>query len=450
MEAVDAHGGAPPLPMDIALLLLLILMNAVFAMSEMAVVSSRRVRLQKWADDGLPGAEAALKLQNQPSSFLSTIQVGITAVGILNGALGENALAGPFADWLKEIPLVAPYAHGLSLALVVLVMTYFSVVIGELVPKRIALLGPERIASTIARPLDWLSRATRPLVWTLSSSSDVILKLLRADRREEPPVTDEEIKVLMEQGAEAGVFHESEHALVSNVLRLDELRITAIMTPRNDIYAIDLEDDAADVHRQVVDAPFSRVIAVRDGIENVLGILNTNDYLKRALAGDNITIEPLLRPPLYIPETVSTTQLLEAFRKSREELALIVDEYGGLQGMVTLTDVLTAIVGELPAEGVPEAADAVQREDGSWLIDGSMSIERFKNLMDIDRLGDEDEERFHTMSGFAMDQLGRIPAVADRFEYADWNFEIVDMDRNRVDKLLVMPRPRPVEEEEAR
>lgn len=436
--------------MDIVLLLLLILMNAIFAMSEMAVVSSRRARLQKWSDDGLPGAEAALKLQNQPSSFLSTIQVGITAVGILNGALGENALAGPFAEWLKDLPLLAPYAHGLSLALVVLVMTYFSVVIGELVPKRIALLGPERIASAIARPLDWLSRATRPLVWVLSSSSDLILKLLRASRREEPPVTDEEIKVLMEQGAEAGVFHETEHALVSNVLRLDEQRITAIMTPRNDIYAIDLEDDPGDVHRQVVDAAFSRVIAVRDGIENVLGILNTNDYLKRALAGERMDIEPLLRPPLYIPETVSTTQLLEAFRKSREELALIVDEYGGLQGMVTLTDVLAAIVGELPAEGVPEAADAVQREDGSWLIDGSMSIERFKNLMDIDRLGEEDEERFHTMSGFAMDQLGRIPVVADRFDYADWSFEIVDMDRNRVDKLLVSPRPRPAEEAEAR
>jgi putative hemolysin len=427
--------------MDIALLLFLILMNGIFAMSEMAVVSSRRARLQKWADDGLPGAKAAVELQNAPSHFLSTIQVGITAVGILSGALGENALAGPLAGWLREWPLVAPYAEGIALALVVLIMTYFSVVIGELVPKRMALLGPERVASIIARPMTWLSKVTRPLVWVLSSSSDLLLRLLRANRSDEPPVTDEEIKVMMEQGAEAGIFHETEHALVSNVLRLDEQRITAIMTPRNDIYAIDLEDPMDQVHRCIIDSPYSRIVVVRGGVENVLGILNANDYLKRALAGKTVAVEETLRVPLYVPETVSTTQVLEAFRKGRVQMALIVDEYGGLQGVVTLTDVLTAIVGDLPAEGVPEAADAVQREDGSWLIDGSMPIERFKHLMDIDRLSEDEEDRFHTMSGFVMDRLGRIPSVADRFEHGGWSFEIVDMDKNRVDKLLVAPLP---------
>lgn len=431
--------------MDIVLILLLILLNGVFAMSEIAVVSARKARLQNLAEGGSPGAQAALSLHQEPTSFLSTIQVGITTVGILSGAVGERSLADPFGDWLAQMPLLAPYAKAISLTVVVVALTYFSVVVGELVPKRVALLAPEAIASLVARPMMWLSGLGKPLVWLFSVSSDVLLRLMGARRKQEPPVTDEEIKVLMEQGAEAGVFHESEQEIVSNVLRLDEQRIRAIMTPRKDIYAIDLDDDDAAVRQGVAESPYHRVVVCRDGVDNVVGVLQTGDLLQRAIAGQSLgaaDVEAALKPPLYVPETVTTTQLLENFRQSRMQFALIVDEYGELQGLVTLTDVLTSIVGEIDIPSALEEQDMVQREDGSWLVDGGVSVERLKSVLDIDDdLPDEDENEYNTVGGFVMHSLGRIPAPADHFECVGLRFEVMDMDRTRVDKVMVSRQP---------
>ena len=401
--------------MDIVLILLLILLNGVFAMSEIAVVSSRKSRLQNLADDGSLGAEAALSLHHEPSSFLSTIQVGITLVGILNGAIGEAAVADPLAAWIARIPVLEPYAKAVALTITVIGLTYFSVVVGELVPKRLALLAPEGIASLMARPMMILARVTHPLVVVLSGSCSMILRLLGARRKDEPPVTDDEIKVLMEQGAEAGVFHESEQEIVSNVLRLDEQRISAIMTPRRDMFVIDLDEDEAGVWQRIIETSFSRLVVCRGGLEQVLGVLQTGDLLKKALPGGHVTladIEALLRPPLYVPESVTTQQLLESFRRARLQFALIIDEYGDVQGLVTLTDVLAAIVGELSVPEAPEDRDMLQREDGSWLVDGDVGIERLKSVLDIgDDLPGEDEHSFNTLGGFIMHVLGRIPPV---------------------------------------
>lgn len=427
--------------MDIALIFVLILINGLFAMSEIAVVSSRKARLQNLADDGSLGAQAALSLHQEPSSFFSTIQVGITSVGILSGAIGEAAVADPLAEWFAGIPLLAPYAKTVALTITVVVLTYFSVVVGELVPKRLAMLAPEGIASLIARPMIVLARVTHPLVVILSSSCTAILSLIGARQKEEPPVTDDEINVLMEQGAEAGVFHESEQELVSNVLRLDEQRIAAIMTPRREMFVVDLDEDEETVRQRIVETEYSRLVVCRDGLDQILGILQTGDLLKKALPGHCITaadVESVLHPPLYVPETVTTTQLLESFRRARLQFALIVDEYGDVQGLVTLTDVLASIVGELSVPEAPEDRDMVQREDGSWLVDGDVGIERLKSVLDIDDdLPGEDRQSFHTLGGFIMHTLGRIPSPTDHFEAAGWRFEVMDMDGNRVDKVLV-------------
>lgn len=437
--------------MDILLLVALILVNGVFAMSEIAVVSSRKSRLQNLADDGVQGAEAALSLHQEPSSFLSTIQVGITSVGILSGAIGEAALADPLAATLAGIPLISPYAKTIALTITVIALTYFSVVVGELVPKRLAMLAPEGIASLIARPMMMLARLTHPLVVVLSGTSTAILSILGARRREEPPVTNDEIKVLMGQGADAGVFHESEQEIVSNVLRLDEQKISAIMTPRREMFVIDLDEGDDIACQRIIETEFSRVVVCRDGLEHILGVLQTGDLLKKALPGHRITtsdIESVLHPPLYVPETVTTTQLLENFRRARLQFALIVDEYGEVQGVVTLTDVMSAIVGELSEPEKPEERDMLQREDGSWLVDGDVGIERLKSMLDIEEeLPGEDGKGFHTLGGFIMHILGRIPAATDHFDAAGWRFEVMDMDKNRVDKVLlsIISLPEPAE-----
>lgn len=433
--------------MDLVLLIFLILLNGILAMSEIAVVSSRKSRLQKLADDGSPGAQSALALSNEPSGFLSTIQVGITTVGILSGAIGESALADPLTRWLTQFTLIEPYARALALTLVVVGLTYFSVVVGELVPKRLGLLAPEAIAALIAAPMNMLARMTRPLVWLLSSSSSVLLRLIGARRQEDSSVTNDEINVLMVQGAEAGVFHESEQAIVSNVLRLDEQRIGAIMTHRNDIYVLDLDEPEAEIRKRLSENPYTRIVVCRDGLEHIVGILRSADLLKLALAGEKLDVERFLRPALYVPEGVTTTHLLESFRKARQQCALIVDEYGELQGLVTLTDVLTSIVGELPSSDTAEEQDIIQRTDGSWLVDGSVAIERLKAVMDIDAdLPGEDENAYNTLGGLVMYVLGRIPVETDQFEVAACRLEVVDMDKNRVDKVLLTKLTPPTED----
>ncbi|MCM8610872.1 hemolysin family protein [Accumulibacter sp.] len=424
--------------MDVVLLLLLIVLNGILAMSEIAVVSARQSRLQKLAEDGFSGARSALALQQEPSTFLSTVQVGITTVGILSGAIGEATLAAPLAEWLGSIALLAPHADTVALTLVVVAVTYCSVVVGELVPKRLGLLAPERVASFVAGPMGVVSRLARPLVWLLSSSSSMVLGLLGARRAQDTTVTDDEIKVLMGQGAEAGVFHASEQAIVSNVLRLDEQRISAIMTHRKDIYLLDLNDGEELIRRRLANSPYRRIVVCRDGLDQIVGVLRTSDLLQGALLGQPLEVEAFVRPALYVPASVTTTQLLETFRRAHQQCALMVDEYGGLQGLVTLTDVLTSIVGDLPTSDSPEELDIIVREDGSWLADGSVPIERLKAVLAIHtELPGEEENAFNTLGGFVMYVLGRIPLPADHFVVEGLRFEVVDMDRHRVDKVLI-------------
>jgi putative hemolysin len=431
--------------MDLLLLPFLILLNALFALSEMAVVSSRQARLQNLAERKHPGASAALALHESPSNFLSTIQVGITTVGILSGAVGERTLADPFAAWLVNFPTLAPYSHSIALGTVVIALTFFSVVVGELVPKRLALLAPERVASRIALPMQGISRVARPLVLILATASDLMLRLLGARARSGPSVSDEEIRVLMQQGAEAGVFHESEQALVANVLRLDQQPVQAIMTPRREIRALNLEASTETMRENLLASAYTRMVVYRGELDQIVGILQAGDLLRRMLAGAPFSaneVAQAAQPPLFVPESMTTIRLLEKFRQVRQELALIVDEYGDLQGLVTLTDVLKAIIGELHMPQTPEEESMIQREDGSWLVDGSLSLQRFQAGLQLpdDWIGDTDGE-FHTLGGFVMHTLGRIPQAADHFTHNDLRFEVLDMDGHRVDKILVSEPP---------
>ena len=423
--------------MDILLLLLLILLNGFFAMAEIAVLSSRSARLQKLANEHRRGARSALALKNAPAVFLSTIQFGITLVGILSGAIGENALVEPLVDWLAQVPLFQPYAQAMALSLVVMGLTYFSVVVGELVPKQLGLLEPEKTASLVAPPMKMLARAAKPLVYFFSVSSTVLLRILGARKRRGSSVTNEEIKILMEQGAEAGVFHESEQMLVSNVLRLDEQPVVAIMTHRQDIDVLDIGKPEAEIRHFLAHCPFSRIIVCRGGLEEVVGLLRTADLLKAALACEPLKIEQHLHQPLYVPEYVTTTQLLENFRKVRLQCALVVDEYGDIQGLVTLTDVLTAIVGAVPSSKRIEEQEFIRRDDGSWLIDGGAAIGQVKSTLEITQaLSGEKTHTFHTLAGFVIYMLGRIPQETDHFEEHGYRFEVIDMDGNRIDKIL--------------
>ena len=424
--------------MDLVFLVLLIVLNGVFAMSEIAVISSRDARLQKMANEGKRGANSALTLKNNPSSFLSTIQVGITMVGILSGAIGEKALAAPLTSWLATLPIVHPYAKSIALTIVVMALTYFSVVIGELVPKHLGLLEPEKVASLLARPMKMLARVAKPLVWLFSASSNVLLQMTGSKKHPQPSVTNEEIKLLMQQGAAAGVFHQSEQVLVSNVLRLDEQPVVAIMTHRQNIHVLDLNRPETEIRAHLATYPFSRIIVCRDGLKDVAGLLRTADLLQPALACKPLRIERYLRQPLYVPEYVTTTQLLEHFRKAPLQCALVVDEYGDIQGFVTLTDVLTAIVGEVPSFNLAEVQKIVSRADGSWLIDGGVSVEQVKVSLGIKQeFPGEKNNAYHTLGGFIIHVLGRIPKETDHFEEQGYRFEVVDMDKNRIDKILV-------------
>jgi putative hemolysin len=431
--------------MDLAIIFVLILCNGLFAMSEIAVVSARKARLQQRADEGQAGAAVALQLANEPAHFFSTIQVGITSIGILNGAFGEAAIADKLAVYFAEFPLLAPYSRGLALTVMVISITYLSVILGELVPKRLALINPEGIASVIARPMQMLARITAPLVNFLSLSSELVLRVLRPKPNEDPPVTEEEINVLMEQGEQAGVFEPAESALVSNVLRLDEQPVAAIMTPRVDMVYLDLDDPFEENRRKLIDSPHSTLPVCKGGLDHVVGVLRSQELLAKSLAGQPTDIANALHPPLYIPRSLSAMQVLETFKKHRAHIALVVDEYGNIIGLVSPTDILEAIVGEISMEEA-EDADAVQREDGSWLMDGMLSTERFRQLLNADELPGEEGGNFHTLGGFLMMHLGRVPKAADHFEWNGLRFEVMDMDRNRVDKVLVTRLPNPSED----
>jgi putative hemolysin len=428
--------------MEIAILLVLFVANGMFAMSEIALVSSRRVRLERMAEAGSGGARAALALASHPGRFLSTVQVGITLIGIFSGAFGEATLVEDLQPVVAAWPLVGDHAYEVSLGLIVVGITYASLIIGELVPKRLALHAPEAIASRIAGPMQVLSRIMSPFVKLLTLSTEGVLRLFGVREKVEETVTEAEIEGLMRQGAEAGVFETAETQFVSRVLRLDSQRVGAVMTPRVDVAYLDVDaplDENLGILRR---EGYTRVPVCRDGFNEVLGILDTQDLLDAALAGRPIDLTASLRPPLYVPDSVDLMRLLERFKQHKAHLALVLDEYGEVQGLVTMTDVLEAIVGDVPDSDDEVEPDVVRRADGSLLVDGGVSLARLGEAVGHD-VGPPADERdaYHTLGGLAMTRLGRVPRVGDRFRFAHLVFEVVDMDRHRVDRLLVTPLP---------
>ncbi|MBO0725989.1 MAG: HlyC/CorC family transporter [Blastocatellia bacterium] len=421
---------------DILFILLLLIANGLFAMSEIALVSSRKARLQRRAEKDA-GARIALELAEAPVRFLSTVQIGITSIGILAGAFGGATISAHLARSLNRIPALAPYSEAISLVVVVMTITYLSLVVGELVPKRLALNYPERIASRIARPMLLLSRLTSPAVHTLSASSTFLLRLLRVRPTEEPPITEEEVKILIDAGAAAGVFEAAEHELVDNIFSLADQRIPQLMTPRLDVVWLDVGAPLEEIRRRIIGSPYSRMPVCQGTLDNILGVVKAKDLLARVLAGEPLDLRAATRPPLYVPETRTALQLLDLFKQSATHIAMVVDEHGALEGLVTMNDVLEAIVGEMPGPPGSGESLAVRREDGSWLLDGGMPISDFKELFSIERLPREEEGGYHTLAGFIMTQLGRLPSASDHFVWNNLRVEVVDMDRRRIDKVLV-------------
>jgi putative hemolysin len=427
--------------LEIVFILLLILVNGVFSGSEIALVSSRKVRLEQRLRQGERGARQALKLANRPNEFLSTVQIGITLIGILSGALGGATVAQHLERALARVTALQPYSQVLSLAIVVGLITYCSLVIGELVPKRIALHAPERIACAIAVPMSRLSRLVSPLVHLLSLSTEGLIRLLGVNNGPEPAVTEEEIKVLLEQGTEAGLFEVVEQDMVARVFRLGDRPIKAFVTPRTEIDWLDLDAPLEETRATVLASNHSRFPVCQDSIDNCLGYVSLRSLLDLYLTGAEIDLRPLLQPALYIAEGTRALKVLELFKETGNHLALVIDEYGGLEGLVTLNDLVEAIVGELPVLDEQEEPMVVQREDGSWLIDGSLAIDELKALLQRDILPEEETGAYHTLAGFVITHLSRIPTAGDAFEWEGWRFEVVDMDGNRVDKLLVSALP---------
>ena len=421
--------------LETLIIFLLILLNGLFALAEIAVVSSRKVRLQQRSNEGDRGAQTALQLAEHPSIFISTTQVGMTLIGVLAGAFGGATIADSLAAQFEAFALLVPYAHTLGLTVVVVLITVFTLIFGELVPKRLALHDPERIAALVAGPMLVISRLFSPIVRSMSAITDLILRMLGARPNDEPPVTEEELQVLLDQGTQAGVFEEAEQDMVEGVFSLSDRRVNSLMTPRTEIVWLDVGDTLETIRATIADSPYSRFPVCRDELDNVLGVIKARDLLLSHLIGEKVNLKADLRPIAFIPETALASRALEMFKQSKPELMLVMDEFGGVQGLLTLTDILEEIVGDIELS----EPQATQRQDGSWLLDGMLSVEDFKEIFNLRRLPDEEE--YETLGGFVMMHLGRIPQSADHFEWNSLNFEVVDMDGKRVDKVLVTNQP---------
>jgi len=418
----------------ILIIFFLILLNGLFALSETAILASRHARLQQRANEGDANALKALNLAERPNRFLPTVQVGITLIGVLTGAVGGAVFADSLAAQMDKIPVLVPYSHSASLAIVVILITFFSMLVGELVPKRLALHDAEKVASRIAGFMIFISTLFSPVVWVLEKSSDLVLRLLGAKPSEEPPVTEEELLVQLDQGTQAGVFKEAEQEMVEGVFSLSDQRVNGLMTPRNEIVWLDVNDSVEEIIRKVRESPFSRFPVAEDSLDSILGVIKAKELLLADIQTGN-DLRQIVRPAVHIPETAFGSRALEMFRESQRELMLVVDEFGVVQGLVTLADILEEIVGSM--EGGPP--QATQRKDGSWLLDGMLPSDDFKEIFNLRHLPDEEE--YETLGGFVMLQLGRIPQPADQFEWSGLCFEVVDMDDKRVDKVLVTNTP---------
>jgi len=424
--------------MELAVLLALILLNGLFALSEIALVTARKARLRAQADAGDRRAARALELGEHPTRFLSAIQIGITSIGVLNGIVGEATFAAPLALWLAGLGAPADAAELGATALVVLVVTYLTIVLGELVPKRLGQLNPERVARAVALPMEALAWITRPFVFLLSGSTEAILRLFGARGTTREAVTEEEIHALIEEGSAAGVINEQERAMVRNVFRLEDRPVTTLMTPRTDIVYLDLEQPAAENLATIRESAHSRFPVGRGGLAEVVGLATAKQLLAQAIRGEPLDLTANLDPVVFVPDSLTGREVLEEFRSSHLQLLMVVDEYGQVRGLVTLQDLLEAIAGEfVPAEGGEPSA--LRRPDGSWLFDGTIQVPDLLDHLGIRRAPADGEGSYETLAGLLMFLLDRMPATGDRVEWAGWTLEIVDMDGRRIDKVLAMP-----------
>jgi putative hemolysin len=420
--------GAATETLTIALLLVL---NGLFVMSEMAVVSSRKARLQQLSNEGNKSAGRALSLAQNPGPFLSTVQIGITLISILLGALSGRTLSAPLAGVFRGWAAVSAHADSLAFGLVVVLITTLMLLVGELLPKRLALHQPERIASAIAGPMLFISKVFRPLVWLMGQVTDFLLRALGIKPSAEPPVTEEEIQLLIDQGKEAGVIEEAEQDMVEGVFSLSDSRVYSLMTPRTEITWLDIKDTPEQIQAKISESPYSRFPVCQDSLDTVLGIVKARDLLAPpSLSSVDFKLKEKLRPAFYVPETMFASRALEVFKEKNAELMLVVDEFGSLQGLLTLNDIIEEIVGDIEVE-----PQATQRQDGSWLLDGLLPIDDFKEIFKVAKMPHETE--YESLSGFVMMTLGRVPQAADHFEWNGLRFEVMDMDGRRVDKVLV-------------
>ena len=423
--------------MDVALLIFLIGLNALFAMSEMALTASRKARLQVMVESGERGAEVAMMLHEHPTKWLSTVQIGITSIGVLNGIVGDAAFSAPFAAWIKAtFALRESMALVVATGLVVVIITFLTIIFGELVPKRVGQMYPETVARLVATPMEWLSTATRPFVWLLSACTEATLRLLGIRNAPSRSVTEEEIAASLEEGLDAGVIEAQEHQMVRNVFRLDDRQIGSMMIPRAEIVWLDQNAPLDQMLEQMAEQGRSRYPVCRDGLDDVVGVIDAQALLEPLARGRAPILTELMKPPVFVPETLSGMELLDHFRATSAEMVFVVDEYGAVQGVITVRDVLEAITGEF---STPSADDswAVQRTDGSWLFDGLIPVPELKDRLEIRGLPEEDRGRYNTLAGMVMLLLGRLPRTADVVEWDGWRFEVVDLDGKRVDKVLV-------------
>lgn len=433
--------------MEFAIILLLVLLNGVLAMSEIAIVSARKVRLQQAADRGDARSKAALALAQSPTRFLSTVQVGITLVGTIAGAFGGARIAGDVQEYIKDWPWVGAYAGTVALVAVVVLITYLSLVLGELLPKRLALARPEAIARFMARPMGILSMISSPVVKVLTFSTEALLKPFGL-KDEDQAFSEEDIRGLLEQGAKSGVVLEAERELVERVFRVGDQQVRELMVPRNEIVWLDLGATRERITITVATSPHSHFPVCKGSLDRPVGVVHVKDLIKNSLVAEDISLEALARPPLFVPETTQAITMLNRFRRSEQHVALIVDEFGGIEGLITLNDIVEALIGQVQRGGVTDEPEVVERADGSLLLDGRLSISDFRALINVDTLPMEDEADYTTLAGFFIANLGRIPKTGDIFEWQGLKLEVVDMDRQRVDKLLFNRTGRGVQPEE--
>jgi len=428
---------------ELLIIFLLALANGIFAMSEIAMVSARPTRLKERAKGGERGAQAALDTTQDLNRFLSTIQIGITLIGIFAGAFGGTTLARKIAVGMDDIPVLAPYSQGLGVVIVVLGTTYLTLVVGELVPKRIALSAAEDIAVRVARPMGFIAKAARPAVSLLSASTEAVMGILPYNGSDEPPVTEDEIRLLLEQGTQAGIIEQAEQDIVDRTLRLDDFEVDAIMTPATKIKWLDIEDDDGTFLRKAIAGGRTRYPVCREHLDDVVGAVRVRDLFSQVLKenGEEIDFESILFEPVFVVENTPALTVLELFRSHRTHLALVLDEFGAVEGLVTMHDILEEIVGDVPAYREGEESYAVQREDGSWLLDGMLPLIDFRELFSLPEFPQEEKGDYHTLAGFVVKRLGHIPTASESFTWGNFKFEVVDMDANRVDKVLVVPPP---------